>query len=83
MSDTGCWKGEAIQHIPKRLPAPRLLAQRLQLSRQALALRLELHNTPAVPCPPAVVSEAEKGEGFWTPQTTFVAEPRPAVGQTR
>jgi hypothetical protein len=42
--------------------SPRLLAQRLQLARQALALRLPLHNEPAVSGPPAVMGEAEKGE---------------------
>src|SRR3546814_4584397 len=43
---------------------PRLLAQRLQLAPQALALRLVLDDEPAVPGPPAVVGEAEKGEGL-------------------
>ena len=35
MSDTGCWKGEAIQHIPKRLPvhAPRFLTAPSQASQ--------------------------------------------------
>src|SRR5262245_15286772 len=43
---------------------PRFLAQRLQLACQALALRLELNNEPAVTGPPAVVGEAEEGEGL-------------------
>src|SRR3546814_20992481 len=46
---------------------PRLLAQRLQLAPQALALRLVLDDEPAVPGPPAVVGEAAKGEGLRTP----------------
>ena len=52
---------------------PRLLAQRLQLARQALALRLVLHDEPAVPGPPAVVGEAEKGEGFRSPLATLLS----------
>src|SRR2546423_15007173 len=46
---------------------PSLLAQRRQLARQALALRLVLHDKPAIPGPPAIMGEAEKGEGFRTP----------------
>src|SRR5687768_6820777 len=42
-------------HVPDRL-----LAQRLQLARQALALRLVLHDEPAVPGPPAIVGKAER-----------------------
>jgi hypothetical protein len=34
---------------------PRVLAQRLQLARQALALRLVLDDEPAIAGPPAVV----------------------------
>jgi hypothetical protein len=49
--------GQRRVHLP-----PRLLAQRCQLARQALALRLVLDDEPAVPGPPAVVGEAEKGE---------------------
>src|SRR5437763_12554166 len=41
--------------------------QRRQLARQALALRLVLHDKPAIPGPPAIMGEAEKGEGFRTP----------------
>ena len=43
---------------------PRVLAQRLQLARQALALRLVLDEEPAIAGRPAVVGEAEKGEGL-------------------
>ena len=46
---------------------PRLLSQRLQLARQAFALRLALDDEPAVPGPPAIVGEAEKVEGLRTP----------------
>src|SRR5512147_614398 len=47
--------------------SPRFLAQRPQLACQALALRLALHDEPAVPGPPAVVGEAEKGERAGSP----------------
>jgi len=43
------------------------LAQRRQLTRQALALRLVLHDKPVIPRSPATMGEAEKGEGFRTP----------------
>src|SRR5581483_7558061 len=46
---------------------PRFLAQRRQLARQAVALRLVLYDKPAVPGPAAVVGEAEEGEGLRTP----------------
>src|SRR5262245_49851604 len=46
---------------------PGFLAQRLQLSRQALALGLVLHDEPAVPGPPAIMGEAEEGEDHRTP----------------
>ena len=52
---------------------PRLLAQRRQLARQALALRLVLDDEPAVPGPPAVVGEAEKGEGLRTPLAALLS----------
>ena len=54
--------GQRSVHQP-----PRFLAQRRQLARQAVALRLVLDNEPAVPSSPAVVGEAEEGEGFRTP----------------
>src|SRR3984893_14773118 len=54
--------GQRCMHQP-----PPLLAQRLQLARQALALRLVLHDEPAVPRPPAVVGEAEEGEDHRSP----------------
>jgi len=53
-------------HVPRRF-----LAQHLQLARQALALRLALHDEPAVARPPAVVGEPEKSEGPWTPLATL------------
>ena len=62
---------------------PRLLAQRLQLARQAVALRLVLHNEPAVPGPPAVVGEAEEGEGFRTPLAALLLGSGPRSGRTR
>ena len=43
---------------------PRLLTYRRQLARQAVALRLVLDDEPAVSGPPAVVGEAQKGEGL-------------------
>src|SRR6266849_3131637 len=46
---------------------PGFLAQRLQLARQTLALSLVLYDEPAVPCPPAVVGEAEEGEAHRSP----------------
>ena len=46
---------------------PRFLAQRRQLARQTPALCLVLDDEPAIPGPPAVVGEAEKGEGFRVP----------------
>lgn len=46
---------------------PCVLAQRGQSSRHALALRLVLDNEPAVPGPPAVMGEAQEGEGLGTP----------------
>src|SRR5205085_10559191 len=49
-------------HVP-----PCLLAQRRQLARQALALRLVLHDKPAIPRPPAIMGEAEKSEGLQSP----------------
>ena len=60
--------GQRCVHQP-----PCLLAQRLQLARQALALRLVLDDEPAVPGPPAVMGEAEKGEGFQTPLATLLS----------
>src|SRR5437588_4970 len=47
--------------------SPRLLAQRLQLARQALALRFPLDDEPAVPGPPAVMGETKKRERARTP----------------
>ena len=49
-------------HAPSRV-----LAQRLQLARQALVLRLVLHDEPAVAGPPEIVGEAEEGEGRQQP----------------
>lgn len=46
---------------------PRFLAHRRQLARQTVALRLVLHDEPAIAGPPAVVGEAEKGEGLRAP----------------
>lgn len=46
---------------------PDLLAQRRQLARQAFPFRLVLHDELAIPGPPAVVGEAEKGEGLGPP----------------
>lgn len=46
---------------------PDLLAQRRQLTRQALPFRLVLHDEPAIPSPPTVVGEAEEGEGLGPP----------------
>ena len=43
---------------------PNLLAQRLQLARQAFPFRLVLHDEPAIQGPPAVVGEADEGEGL-------------------
>ena len=54
--------GQRRMHQP-----PGFLAQRLQLARQAFALRLVLHNEPAVPRPPTIVSEAQEGEGLRPP----------------
>lgn len=46
---------------------PGVLAQRRQLARQAFPFRLVLHDEPAISGPPAVVGEAEEGEGLWSP----------------
>jgi len=46
---------------------PRLLAQRLQLARQALALRLVLDDEPAVSGLPAATGEAKESKGLRTP----------------
>lgn len=46
---------------------PGVLAQRRQLARQAFPFRLVLHDKPAIPGPPAVVGEAEEGEGLGSP----------------
>ena len=46
---------------------PGILAQRRQLARQAFPFRLVLHDEPAISGPPAVVGEAEEGEGLWSP----------------
>jgi hypothetical protein len=46
---------------------PRLLAKVLQLSRQALALCLALHDELPLLGPPAVVGEAEESEGLRMP----------------
>ena len=53
--------GQRRVHVPRRV-----LAQRLQLARQALALRFALHDEPAVARPPAVAGEPENGEGSRT-----------------
>ena len=55
---------------------PRFMAQLLQVARQALALRLELDNEPAVTGPPAVVGEAEKGKGLRVPLVVLPSSPR-------
>ena len=60
--------GQRGMHQPPRLPA-----QRRQLARQALALRLVLDDEPAVPGPPAIMGEAEEGEGFRTPLATLLS----------
>src|SRR5215472_10851968 len=65
--------GHRRVHVP-----PRLLAQRRQLARQALALRLVLHDEPAIPRPPAVMGEAEEGEGFRTPLAALLTGREPA-----
>ena len=44
---------------------PGVLAQCRQLARQAFPFRLVLHDEPAISGPPAVVGEAEEGEGLW------------------
>src|SRR5271166_6070926 len=65
---------------------PRFLAQRRHLARQTVALRLMLHDKPAVPGPPAVVGEAEEGEGFRTPFAALVSgrgREAAALDQTR
>lgn len=54
-------------HVP-----PALLAQHRQLARQAIALRLVLNDEPAIPRPPAIMGEVEKGEGFRTPLTALL-----------
>ncbi|WP_349510052.1 MULTISPECIES: hypothetical protein [unclassified Bradyrhizobium] len=46
---------------------PGLLAQRRQLARQAFPFRFVLHDEPAISGPPAVVGEAEEGEGLRPP----------------
>src|SRR5262245_3178913 len=58
-----CWR----VHVP-----PCFLAQRRQLARPALALRLVLHDKPAIPRPPAIMGDAEKGEGFRPPLTALL-----------
>ena len=60
--------GQRSVHQP-----PRFLTQRRQLARQAAALRLVLDDEPTVPGPPAVVGEAEEGEGFRTPFATSLS----------
>ena len=58
--------GQCCMHVPRRF-----LAQRLQLARQALALRLALYDEPAVARPPAGVGEPGESEGPWTPPATL------------
>src|SRR5262245_23872373 len=64
--------GQRLMHVP-----PCFLTQRLQLARQALALRLVLHDEPSVPCPSAVMREAEEREGVGPPQPALL----PSLGR--
>src|SRR5258708_17648315 len=52
---------------PRMHEPPRLLAQRRQLARQAPALRLVLHDQPAIPPPPAVMGPTQEGGGLPSP----------------
>ena len=54
--------GQWRVHKPPSVPA-----QRRQLARQAFPFRLVLHDEPAISGPPAVVGEAEEGEGLGPP----------------
>ena len=70
----GTWRSG--QRLASPTPAARAFAavltraQRLEIAREALALRPVLHDDPAIPRPPAVVREAQEGEGSWPPLAT-------------